>query len=490
MDNKFTIYNTMSRRKEEFEPLNPPFVGLYVCGPTVYGDAHLGHARPAITFDVLFRYLQYLGYKVRYIRNITDVGHLTNDSDDGEDKIEKKAKLDRLEPMEIVQFYTNRYHKNMEQLNTLSPSIEPHASGHIIEQQELIKKILENGFAYESDGSIYFDVEAYNKKYPYGKLSGRKVEELFANTRQLDGQNEKRNPFDFALWKKASPEHIMRWPSPWSDGFPGWHLECSCMSQKYLGDTFDIHGGGLDLQFPHHECEIAQSTAAYGHEAVRYWMHNNMITINGQKMGKSLGNFITLDQLFSGENDVLEQAYSPMTVRFFILQAHYRSPLDFSNEALQAAEKGHERLMAAMEVLERLKPSDKNTVHVDELVEKCFQAMNDDLNTPTLISHLFDGVRMINSVAAGQEHIDAANLDKLKKLYHDLVFTILGLKKENESAGKDHEVLGTVLDMVMSIRTEAKQKKDWATSDKIRDELKAAGVNVKDTKEGYEWSVE
>lgn len=490
MDNKFTIYNTMSRRKEEFEPLNPPFVGLYVCGPTVYGDAHLGHARPAITFDVLFRYLQYLGYKVRYIRNITDVGHLTNDSDDGEDKIEKKAKLDRLEPMEIVQFYTNRYHKNMEQLNTLSPSIEPHASGHIIEQQELIKKILENGFAYESDGSIYFDVEAYNKKYPYGKLSGRKVEELFANTRQLDGQNEKRNPFDFALWKKASPEHIMRWPSPWSDGFPGWHLECSCMSQKYLGDTFDIHGGGLDLQFPHHECEIAQSTAAYGHEAVHYWMHNNMITINGQKMGKSLGNFITLDQLFSGENDVLEQAYSPMTVRFFILQAHYRSPLDFSNEALQAAEKGHERLMAAMEVLERLKPSDKNTVHVDELVEKCFQAMNDDLNTPTLISHLFDGVRMINSVAAGQEHIDAANLDKLKKLYHDLVFTILGLKKENESAGKDHEVLGKVLDMVMSIRTEAKQKKDWATSDKIRDELKAAGVNVKDTKEGYEWSVE
>lgn len=489
MENKLTIYNTMSRRKEEFQPLNPPFVGLYVCGPTVYGDAHLGHARPAITFDVLFRYLQYLGYKVRYIRNITDVGHLTDDSDDGEDKIEKKAKLDRLEPMEIVQFYTNRYHKNMEQLNTLSPSIEPHASGHIIEQQELIKKILENGFAYESDGSVYFDVEAYNKKYPYGKLSGRKIEELFANTRQLDGQSEKKNPFDFALWKKASPEHIMRWPSPWSDGFPGWHLECSCMSQKYLGDVFDIHGGGLDLQFPHHECEIAQSTAAYGHEAVRYWMHNNMVTINGQKMGKSLGNFITLDQLFSGENDVLAQAYSPMTVRFFILQAHYRSPLDFSNEALQAAEKGYERLMAAVEVLDRLQPSDSNTVDVDELAEKCFQSMNDDLNTPTLISQLFDGVRMINSVAAGSEHLDAAGLEKLKKLYHDFVFTILGLKKESESAGKEHEVLGKVLDMVMSIRTEAKQKKDWATSDKIRDELKAAGVNVKDTKDGYEWSV-
>ncbi len=489
MENKLTIYNTMSRRKEEFQPLNPPFVGLYVCGPTVYGDAHLGHARPAITFDVLFRYLQYLGYKVRYIRNITDVGHLTDDSDDGEDKIEKKAKLDRLEPMEIVQFYTNRYHKNMEQLNTLSPSIEPHASGHIIEQQELIKKILENGFAYESDGSVYFDVEAYNKKYPYGKLSGRKIEELFANTRQLDGQSEKKNPFDFALWKKASPEHIMRWPSPWSDGFPGWHLECSCMSQKYLGDVFDIHGGGLDLQFPHHECEIAQSTAAYGHEAVRYWMHNNMVTINGQKMGKSLGNFITLDQLFSGENDVLAQAYSPMTVRFFILQAHYRSPLDFSNEALQAAEKGYERLMAAVEVLDRLQPSDSNTVDVDELAEKCFQSMNDDLNTPTLISQLFDGVRMINSVAAGSEHLDAAGLEKLKKLYHDFVFTILGLKKESESTGKEHEVLGKVLDMVMSIRTEAKQKKDWATSDKIRDELKAAGVNVKDTKDGYEWSV-
>lgn len=490
MENKLTIYNTMSRRKEEFKPLNPPFVGLYVCGPTVYGDAHLGHARPAITFDVLFRYLQYLGYKVRYIRNITDVGHLTNDSDDGEDKIEKKAKLDQLEPMEIVQFYTNRYHKNMEQLNTLPPSIEPHASGHILEQQALVKKILENGYAYESDGSIYFDVEAYNKKYQYGKLSGRRIEELFANTRQLDGQSEKRNPYDFALWKKASPEHIMRWPSPWSDGFPGWHLECSCMSQKYLGDTFDIHGGGLDLQFPHHECEIAQSTAAYGHEAVRYWMHNNMITINGQKMGKSLGNFITLDQLFSGQNDVLEQAYSPMTVRFFILQAHYRSPLDFSNEALKAAEKGYERLMTAIEVLGHLKPSNQNTVHVDELYTRCFEAMDDDLNTPVLISQLFEGVRMINSIASGKEQIGTEQLEKLKKLYHDFVFDILGLKTEGETLGKEHEVLGKVLDMVMSIRTEAKQKKDWATSDKIRDELKAAGVQVKDTKEGYEWNIE
>ena len=489
MKNRLVLYNTLSRKKEQFEPINPPFVGLYVCGPTVYGDAHLGHARPAITFDLLFRYLKYLGYKVRYVRNITDVGHLTDDSDDGEDKIEKKAKLDRLEPMEIVQFYTNRYHHNMEQLNTLPPSIEPHASGHIIEQEELVKKILDNGFAYESDGSIYFDVEAYNKKYSYGKLSGRRVEELFANTRQLDGQGEKRNPADFALWKKATPDHIMRWPSPWSNGFPGWHLECSCMSQKYLGDRFDIHGGGLDLQFPHHECEIAQSTAAYGHEAVKYWMHNNMVTIKGQKMGKSLGNFITLDQLFSGENDVLEQAYSPMTVRFFILQAHYRSPLDFSNEALKAAQKGYERLMAAVRALDKVKASAGNTVDVDELITQCEEAIDDDLNTPVLISHLFDGVRMINSLVAGNEKIDAGNLAKLKKLYQDYVFDILGLKAESESVSQDHEVLGKILDMVMSIRTEAKQKKDWATSDKIRDELKAAGVAIKDTKEGYEWEL-
>lgn len=490
MEHPVSIYNTLTRKKEQFIPLHEPHVGMYVCGPTVYGDAHLGHARPAITFDLLFRYLTHIGYKVRYVRNITDVGHLEHDADDGEDKIAKKARLEQLEPMEVVQYYLNRYHHAMEALNVLPPSIEPHASGHIIEQIELVKKILDNGYAYESEGSVYFDVEKYNKDHNYGVLSGRNIDDMLNTTRALDGQDEKRNPIDFALWKCAQPEHIMRWPSPWSDGFPGWHCECTAMGKKYLGEHFDIHGGGMDLIFPHHECEIAQAVASQGEDMVHYWMHNNMITINGQKMGKSLGNFITLDQLFSGENDVLEQAYSPMTVRFFILQAHYRSPLDFSNEALQAAEKGHERLMAAMEVLERLKPSDKNTVHVDELVEKCFQAMNDDLNTPTLISHLFDGVRMINSVAAGQEHIDAANLDKLKKLYHDLVFTILGLKKENESAGKDHEVLGKVLDMVMSIRTEAKQKKDWATSDKIRDELKAAGVNVKDTKEGYEWSVE
>ena len=436
MENKLTIYNTLSRKKELFEPLNPPFVGLYVCGPTVYGDAHLGHARPGITFDLLFRYLKYLGYRVRYVRNITDVGHLVNDADEGEDKIEKKAKLEKLEPMEVVQLYTNRYHRNMEQLNTLPPSIEPHASGHIIEQQEMIQTILDNGFAYESEGNIYFDVEGYNKKYHYGVLSGRKIDELLANTRELSGQNEKRNPLDFALWKKATPEHIMRWPSPWGVGFPGWHLECSCMSQKYLGNTFDIHGGGLDLQFPHHECEIAQSTAAQGHPAVRYWMHNNMVTINGQKMGKSLGNFITLDQLFAGDNAVLEQAYSPMTVRFFILQAHYRSPLDFSNEALKAAEKGYERLMSAIVQLHKLKASNENTVDVKTLRDNCFNAMNDDLNTPILIAHLFDGVRMINSIAAGNEKIDAENLQILTELFDSFVFDILGLKGETDSSAK------------------------------------------------------
>ena len=344
MQNNFTIYNSLSRQKELLKPLHPPFVGLYVCGPTVYSNAHLGHARPAITFDLLYRYLMHLGYKVRYVRNITDVGHLENDADEGEDKIEKTARIEHLEPMEVVQNYMNTFHRNMDQLNTLKPSIEPRASGHIIEQQEFIKHLLDNGYAYEVNGSVYFDVLKYNKKYKYGKLSGRVLEDLQANTRVLEGQDEKHNPFDFALWKKATPEHLMKWPSPWSDGYPGWHLECSAMSVKYLGEVFDIHGGGMDLQFPHHECEIAQSTAALGKESVRYWMHNNMITINGQKMARSLGNFITLDQFFSGDHEMLEQPYSPMTVRFFILQAHYRSTVDFSNEALQAAEKGFQRL--------------------------------------------------------------------------------------------------------------------------------------------------
>ena len=371
MDSKFFIYNTLTRRKEEFVPLKAPFVGLYVCGPTVYGDPHLGHTRPAITFDLLYRYLRSLGYKVRYVRNITDVGHLEHDADDGEDKISKKARLEQLEPMEVAQYYADRYHDAMRALNVLPPSIEPHASGHIIEQIEMTKEILKNGFAYESNGSIYFDVEAYNKKHHYGKLSGRVLDEMRANTRELDGQSDKRNPFDFALWKKAAPEHIMRWPSPWSDGFPGWHMECSAMSTRYLGETFDIHGGGMDLMFPHHECEIAQSVAACGHDAARYWMHNNMITINGQKMGKSLGNFITFEQLTTGNHPLLAQAYSPMTIRFFILQAQYRSTLDFSNEALQAAEKGYERLMKAMKTLSKLKASEKSSVDISDIEPRC-----------------------------------------------------------------------------------------------------------------------
>ena len=488
MENKLQIYNTLTRKKEEFKPLNPPHVGLYVCGPTVYGDAHLGHARPAITFDLVFRYLRHLGYKVRYVRNITDVGHLVNDADEGEDKIAKKARLDQLEPMEVVQFFTDRYHKNMEDLNTLKPSIEPRASGHIIEQQQLIKKILDNGFAYQSGGSVYFDVEAYSKKFNYGKLSGRKIEDLKANTRNLAGQSEKKNSFDFALWKEASAEHIMRWPSPWSDGFPGWHLECSAMSQKYLGGEFDIHGGGLDLQFPHHECEIAQSTAAYGHEAVHHWMHNNMVTINGQKMGKSLGNFITLDQLFSGDNDVLEQAYSPMTVRFFILQAHYRSPLDFSNDALKAAEKGFNRLMTAISNLSKVEVSEKSTVNVQELSSNFYQALDDDINTPILIAHLFDGVKTINSLVSGKEKISGDDLDTLKELYNEFAFDILGLKEEGQSSGND-ELLSELIGVLMHTRSEAKKNKDWATADRIRDELSRIGILVKDTKDGFEWEI-
>ena len=403
MTQPFYIYNTLTRKKEEFKPLNPPYVGMYVCGPTVYGDAHLGHARPAITFDVLFRYLRHLGYKVRYVRNITDVGHLENDADEGEDKVAKKARLESLEPMEVVQYYLNRYHKAMEALNVLPPSIEPHASGHIIEQIEYIKKIIEAGYAYVSNGSVYFDVVKYNKDHHYGKLSGRNIDDLLNTTRELDGQSEKHNSFDFALWKKASPEHIMRWPSPWSDGFPGWHLECSTMSTKYLGEEFDIHGGGMDLLFPHHECEIAQSVAAQGHETVHYWMHNNMITINGQKMGKSLGNFITLDEFFSGNHKLLQQPYSPMTIRFFILQAHYRSTVDFSNEALQASEKALQRMLEGWDNLSKIEPAEVSTVDVKTIRERCYEAMNDDLSTPIVISHLFEAVKIINTVLAGEE---------------------------------------------------------------------------------------
>jgi len=488
MQNNLFIFNSLSKKKELFKPLHPPFVGLYVCGPTVYSDAHLGHARPAINFDLLYRYLTHLEYKVRYVRNITDVGHLENDADEGEDKIEKKARFEHLEPMEVVQKYMNTFYKNMEQLNTLHPSIEPRASGHIIEQQELIKTLIEKGYAYETNGSVYFDLLKYNEKYKYGKLSGRVLEELQSNTRSLEGQDEKRNSFDFALWKKATPEHLMRWPSPWSDGFPGWHLECSAMSTKYLGDEFDIHGGGMDLQFPHHECEIAQSTAALGKEPVKYWMHNNMITINGQKMARSLSNFITLAQLFSGDHPVLQQPYSPMTIKFFILQAHYRSTLDFSNEALLAAEKGLQKLMKAIETLNKLIPSAGSTIDAGKLKEKCYEALDDDLNSPILLSYLFEGVKFINSVVDGSEKIDGSGLESLKEFFNTFVFEILGLK--DETTGKsDEKLTGELINIIVDLRQDAKNRKEWAVSDKIRKDLKNAGIELKDLKDGAEWEI-
>ena len=482
------LYNTINRKLETFEPLHAPFVGMYVCGPTVYGDAHLGHARPAITYDILFRYLKHLGYKVRYVRNITDVGHLENDADEGEDKIAKKARLEQLEPMEVVQYYANRYHQFMNMLNVQSPSIEPHASGHIIEQIEFIKKIINAGFAYESNGSVYFDVLKYSQKYHYGKLSGRVLDDLLSYTRELSGQQEKKNNFDFALWKKAGPEHIMRWPSPWGEGFPGWHLECSVMSTKYLGEEFDIHGGGMDLLFPHHECEIAQSTSVLGKDSVRYWVHNNMITINGQKMGKSLNNFITLEELFSGKNPQLEKAYSPMTIRFFILQAHYRSTLDFSNDALQAAETGLQKMLTAMKLLPSLTANDNGGEYVKHLFEKCYEAMNEDINSSILIAHLFDGVRVINSVKEGLKTISQEELTTLKEIFQIFATEILGLKDEVASES-NYELIDGLVKMLLQMRQEAKLKKDFQASDKIRAELTKLGVVVKDTKDGAEWGL-
>ena len=488
MDNKLFIHNTLSRKKEQFIPIHEAHAGMYVCGPTVYGDAHLGHARPAITFDILFRYLLHLGYKVRYVRNITDVGHLENDADEGEDKIAKKARLEELEPMEVVQYYVLRYHKAMEALNVLPPSIEPHASAHIMEQIDFTQKIMDAGFAYESEGSVYFDVEKYNKEHHYGKLSGRNIEDMLETTRDLDGQSEKRRSVDFALWKKASPEHIMRWKSPWSVGFPGWHMECSAMGTKYLGEEFDIHGGGMDLMFPHHECEIAQSTAALGKETVHYWMHNNMITIAGQKMGKSLGNFITLEEFFTGNHKLLTKAFSPMTIRFFILQAHYRSTVDFSSEALEASEKGLERLMEGYSRLQKLTAGEKSTVDVSGLREKCEAAMCDDLNTPIVISHLFEALKAINLVHDGKETISAADLDELKSVFGLFIEDVLGLKKQNE-ANESSEAYHKAIDLLLNIRLEAKKNKDWATSDKIRNELTALGFEIKDTKDGFEWKI-
>jgi len=487
MSRKIQIYNTLTRQKEVFNPITENHVGMYVCGPTVYGDPHLGHARPGITFDVVFRYLKHNDYKVRYIRNITDAGHLENDADEGEDKIAKKARLEQLEPMEIVQFYTISYHKAMNDLNCLPPSIEPRATGHIIEQIEMVEQILKNGFAYKVNGSVYLDVNKYNEKYPYGTLSGRNIEDTLEGTRTLDGQSEKKSPVDFAIWKKASPEHIMRWSSPWGEGFPGWHMECSAMSEKYLGKTFDIHGGGMDLVFPHHEAEIAQSNACNDCNPVNYWMHNNMITVDGKKMGKSLGNFINLEEFFNGTHEKLERAYTPMTIRFFILQAHYRSTVDFSNEALQAAEKGFNKLMNALETLQTLSATDTSTYDVKNLEENCYMAMDDDFNTPILIAHLFDGVRIINSVKDGKESLNLTDLEKLKSIFNIFVTDILGLISAKESRGND--LTSEVMELVLQLRGNAKKSKDFGTADLIRDELNKAGIQIKDSREGTSWEV-
>ena len=489
------IYNTLSRQKEYFKPLHEGHVGMYVCGPTVYGDAHLGHARPAITFDLLYRYLLHLGYKVRYVRNITDVGHLEHDADEGEDKIAKKARLEQLEPMEVVQYFTNRYHRDMELLNVLPPSIEPHASGHIIEQIAFVQKIMDKGYAYVSNGSVYMDVEKYAKDYPYGKLSGRNLEDIVTETRELDGQQEKKHSYDFALWKKAAPEHIMHWPSPWSEGFPGWHMECSAMGTKYLGEEFDIHGGGMDLMFPHHEAEIAQSCAALGHDSVHYWMHNNMITIAGKKMGKSYNNFITLEQFFVGNHELLEQPFSPMTIRFFILQAHYRSTVDFSNDALVAAEKGLGRLTEAYQRLMKIKASATTSEHLNpellnSLRERCQEAMDDDLNSPIVISHLFDSARAINTVFDGKGTISEADLEELRAVWKTSAMDILGLQLDGaQDAGAGMDAYKGAVDMLLNMRLEAKRNKDWGTSDKIRNALTELGFTIKDTKDGFEWSL-
>jgi cysteinyl-tRNA synthetase len=482
----FHLTNTLTRKKEEFVPLRPPHVGLYVCGPTVYSDVHLGNVRSFLTFDVLFRWLSHLGYKVRYVRNITDVGHLVGDIDEGEDKIAKRARLEQLEPMEIVQKYTNGFHDVMRLFNILSPSIEPTATGHLIEQIGMVERIIKSGYGYEANGSVYFDVPKFAEKHAYGELSGRKIDELLSNTRDTEGQDEKRSPLDFAIWKKAEPQHLMKWPSPWGEGFPGWHLECSAMSTKYLGQTFDIHGGGMDLKFPHHECEIAQSVAADGIAPVRYWMHGNMLTVNGRKMAKSEGNGFTPEELLTGNHKLLEKGYSAMTVRFFMLQCHYASTLDFSNAAMQAAEKGLERLMAAMDTLEKLKPGASDGADILALEQRCYAAMNDDLNTPVMVAELFEGVRIINSVHDGKLALTDASIERLQSLYTTMVSEVLGLKREAIATTDDRSMDALVQEFIR-MRAEAKARKDFAASDGIRDKLAAMGIVLKDTKEGTTW---
>jgi len=484
MKQNLFVYNTLSKKKEEFKALNAPHVGMYVCGPTVYSDAHLGNCRTYISFDLIFRYLTLLGYKVRYVRNITDAGHLEGDADEGEDKISKKAKLSQLEPMEIVQKYTVGFHEVMKTLNTLPPSIEPSATGHIIEQIELVKLILAHGYAYEVDGSVYFDVEKYNKTQDYGILNGRNLDDLLNNTRSLGGQEQKHGKLDFALWIKAKPEHLMKWPSPWGVGFPGWHLECSAMSNKYLGEKFDIHGGGIDLVPTHHTNEIAQNMASCGKNPATYWLHTNMLTVNGQKMSKSLGNSFLPDELFTGQNPILNKAYSPMTVRFFMLQTHYRSTLDFSNDAMEASEKGFKRLMNAFDLLEGLKASATSDVEIEPLQTRCYEAMNDDFNSPVLIAELFEASRIINSVHDGKTKVDAANLELLKATMHTFLVNVLGLKSEQAA----NDELPNVIDFIISLRSEAKKNQDYATSDKIRIGLQDIGFQLKDSKEGTTWS--
>lgn len=480
------LTNTLSRKKEEFVPLRPPHVGLYVCVPTVYSDVHLGNVRSFLSFDILFRWLSHLGYKVRYVRNITDVGHLVDDIDEGEDKIAKRARLEQLEPMEIVQKYTNGFHEVMRLFNILSPSIEPTATGHLIEQIGMIERILKNGYAYAANGSVYFDVPKYAEQYAYGELSGRKIDELIANTRDTEGMEEKRSPLDFAIWKKAAPHHLMKWPSPWGEGFPGWHLECSVMSTKYLGRTFDIHGGGMDLKFPHHECEIAQSVAADGAAPVRYWVHGNMLTVNGRKMAKSEGNGFTPEELLSGDHKLLEKGYSAMTVRFFMLQCHYGSTLDFSNAAMQAAEKGLERLMKAVDLLPALSASAQSDADIPGLEARCYAAMNDDLNTPVMIAELFEAVRIINSTKDGKQSLSAPDIERLDGLVRAMVFEVLGLQREQVVAD-DHKAMDGLVKEFIRLRGEAKGRKDFATSDAIRDRLAALGIMLKDTKEGTTW---
>lgn len=485
MNQEFYITNSLTRTKELFQPVNAPHVGMYVCGPTVSGETHLGHSRPYVTFDVLYRYLKFSGYKVRYVRNITDAGHFEEEGRAAQDKVNEKAKLERTEPMQLVQKYTNLYHDMMDLLNCLRPDIEPTATGHIVEQIDMIQQLIKKGFAYEMNGSVYFDVTKYAAQSDYGKLSGRILEDMIAGSRELDGQEEKRNAADFALWKKAPAEHIMRWNSPWGEGFPGWHIECSAMATKYLGTQFDIHGGGMDLLFPHHESEIAQSKTVSGVDPVKYWMHNNMITINGRKMGKSYNNTITLHEMFFGGNALLEKAYPPMTVRFFILQTHYRSTLDFSNEALLAAEKGLQRLLNAYETIDKITPSDKSSADVNSFEANCFAALNDDLNTAIAVAHLFDAARLINSAHAGSETLTAENLQQLKKLFDDFLFNILGIKQDDKNSGHDIDGL---MQLIIEIRAKAKNNKDYQTSDQIRDALTQLGIAIKDTKEGASWS--